>query len=173
MTRRERRNLVKRRLLGIPLMLGLVPALLISPLNARAVVIHSHGGNSGHAHLADAEELERWHHEHPDDPAPCTDPIGDDENARQTTTDAFLAVTDNEDFELVLQLPNSVLARLSSSAGQNVNSESPLPISPCLVGHEVGVNVETMPISRLLQPHACRDAGALTALLLTSNALLL
>ena len=173
MTHRECRNLKKRRLLGIPLMLGLVPALLISPLNARAVVIHSHGGNSGHAHLADAEELERWHHEHPDDPAPCTDPIGDDENARQTTTDAFLAVTDNEGFELVLQLPNSVLARLSSSAGQNVNSESPLPISPCLAGRDVGVTVATIPISWLLQPHDCRDAGVLAALLLTSNALLL
>ena len=176
MTHRERRNLTKNRLLGVPLLLGLVPALLISPLNARAVVIHSHGGNSGHAHLADAEDLERWHHEHhehPDDSAPCTDPIDEDENAEQTATDAFLAVIDNEDFELILQLPNSVLARLSNSAGQNVNLESPLPISPCLAGHDVRVNVETIPISWLLQPHACRDAGVLTALLLTSNALLL
>jgi len=170
MTHRERRNLKKRRLLGVPLMLGLVPALLISPLNGRAVVIHSHGGNSGHAHLTDAEDLERWHHEHPD---PCTDPIGDDENARQTTTDAFLAVTDNEDFELVLQLPNSVLARFSTFAGQNVNSESPQRISPCLARHHECVNMETIPISWLLQPHACRDASVLTALLLTSNALLL
>ena len=161
------------RLLGVPLLLGLVPALLFSPFNARAMVVHKHGDNSGHAHLTHAEDLERWHHEHPDDPDPCTDPIDDDENARQTATDAFLAVIDNEDFELVLELPNSVLARLSSSAGQHVNSESPLPISPCLVGHEVGVNVETIPISRSLQPHACRDAGVLTALLLTSNALLL
>ena len=173
MTHRERRNLTRNRLLGVPLLLGLVPALLISPLNARAVVIHSHGGNSGHAHLADAEDLERWHHEHPDDPAPCTDPIGDDESAEQAATDTFLAMIHDEDFELVLQLPNSLLARPSNSAGQNVNSECPLPISPRLARHFVGVNVKTIPISWLLQPHACRDAGVLTALLLTSNALLL
>lgn len=170
MTRRECRNLVKRRLLGIPLMLGLVPALLISPLNARAVVIHSHGGNSGHAHLTDAEDLERWHHEHPD---PCTDPIGDDENAKQTATDAFIAVFDNEDFELVLPLPSSVLARLSNSAGQDVNLDSPQPISPCLARHFVDAQVETTPLSWPLRPHACLDASVLTALLLTSNALLL
>lgn len=172
MPHRERRNLTKNRLLGVPLLLGLVPALLISPLNARAVVIHSHG-NSGHAHLAGAEDLEGWHHEHPVDPAPCPDPISDDENAEQVATDAFLAVIGNEGFELVLQFPNSVLARFSTFAGQNVNSESPQRISPCLARHDECVNMETIPISWLLQPHACRDASVLTALLLTSNALLL
>jgi hypothetical protein len=165
---RTNRSDLLRRLLGAGLLASVLPTLLLTPLQAEVILLHSDCERGTHAHRLDAVDLENWQAQHAREDPCCGS--GEEEGVAGAHGSAAADCDHNQPPVIIAKGPF-----LAIRAGQPASAHLPRAlhaVGPAVVGCDPVVACATrIPVSSAAGPPRAPDDG--TAMILSRNHALL